>query len=104
MIHREHRGTVVIVRMEHGGQCRRFEFSPLSTNSMSFNRLQPAPLFSPARARHSQRALTFSRDERRTSVLESFIPALAKAFESLFTYPKPIVAAVNGTPSPEAVS
>jgi len=99
MIHRELRGTVAVLRMEHG--------KVNALDSELFGELietLKAEVESPSRAvvlTGSGKAFSAGVDLFRllnggTAYVNEFVPLLNQGLEALFLFPKPMVAAING--------
>src|SRR5450759_3929181 len=99
MIELTHRGDVAILRMAHG-----------KANAMDLELCQTLTARLDECRRSAARALVVTGDGRMFSAgvdlprvvaggaayVRVFLPAVSHAFEALFSFPKPVVAAVNG--------
>ncbi|HXX91081.1 MAG TPA: enoyl-CoA hydratase/isomerase family protein [Acidimicrobiales bacterium] len=99
MISVEHKGDVALLRLSHG-----------KVNALDVELLDALDAALAALATSSARAVVVTGDGRAfcagvdllrvldggDTYVDTLIPALGRAFESLFTFPKPTVAAVNG--------
>jgi enoyl-CoA hydratase len=99
MIHRENRGSITIVRMEHG-KVNAVDTELFAELTSAFAELESSSATAGVLT-GTGKAFSAGVDLFRVlsggrEYLAGFIPALANAIEKLFTFPKPIVAAVNG--------
>lgn len=99
MIHREMKGSVAVVRMEHG-KVNAIDLELFAALAAEFKAL----VSSPARAvvlTGTGKAFSAGVDLFRVlnagrEYLDAFLPAFSTGLETLFLFPKPVVAAVNG--------
>jgi enoyl-CoA hydratase len=99
MIHREDRGDVAILRMENG-KVNAMDIELCAAFSAELDRLLKEDVRSVVL---TSKGTTFSAGvnlvrlvQGGTNYIEEFLPALTEALFKVFTFPRPIIAAVNG--------
>ncbi len=97
MIHREDRDIVTILRMEHGkaNAVDTDLFADIDT-ALDAAEASRGLVLTGTGAIFSAGVDLFRVLEEGTPYLEKFLPALSRTVRRLFTFPRPIVAAVNG--------
>jgi enoyl-CoA hydratase len=95
----EKRGDSAVIRMEHG-KANAFDLEFCETITREFEKLGQSSVRSlviTGQGRIFSAGVDLPRVlEGGLAYLRSFLPALKKAFEAVFCFPKPVVAAING--------
>ena len=97
MIHRESRGPVLVLRMEHG-KVQALDVELLEALSLELEHpesIRSVVLTGTGRAFSAGVDLYRVLNEGATYV-DRFLPLLSSALEKLFAFPRPVVAAING--------
>jgi len=99
MIHREDRGAIAVVRMEHG-KAQALDTELLTAIDDTFEDLErdrpDAVVLTGTGSIFSAGVDLYRVLEGRQKYLGDFLPALRRGVRRLFTFPRPVVAAVNG--------
>lgn len=102
MIHREAHGPVTVLRLDHG-KVHAVDTELFEDLIQAFDELAPGSDRSPQALVLTGTGKAFSAGvdlfrvvDGGRSYLESFLPALSRGLHRLFTFPRPVVAAING--------
>jgi enoyl-CoA hydratase len=99
MIHREDRGAITVVRMEHG-KAQAMDTELLTALHDTFAELErerpDAVVLTGTGSIFSAGVDLYRVLDGRAAYLDDFLPALTRGVRRLFAFPRPVVAAVNG--------
>ena len=99
MIHHEDHSSVAVLRIEHG-KANAIDIELAAELNRRFAELEQAParavVFTGTGSIFSAGVDLFRIVSGGDAYLDEFLPAMVKMMETLFTFPKPVIAAVNG--------
>ena len=100
MIHREDKGGVAVLRMEHG-KANAIDVTLFEELEVRLDEIEASPevravVLTGTGGMFSAGVDLFQVIEGGSDYLDAFVPRIGSSLLRLFTYPKPVVAAVNG--------